>query len=47
MSPNREMTGPTAADLLSRNEARVPLQCYGTPEEIGRIALFLASDQAS
>ena len=41
------MTGLAETELLSRNESRIPLKRYGTPEEIARVALFLASDQAS
>jgi NAD(P)-dependent dehydrogenase (short-subunit alcohol dehydrogenase family) len=41
------MTGLAESELLSRNESRIPLKRYGTPEEIARVALFLASDQAS
>lgn len=41
------MTGLAEAELLSRSEARIPLKRYGAPEEIARVALFLASEQAS
>ncbi|HXL83607.1 MAG TPA: SDR family oxidoreductase, partial [Casimicrobiaceae bacterium] len=41
------MTGLAEAELLSRSEARIPLKRYGTPEEIARVAVFLASEQAS
>ncbi|MDQ6917108.1 MAG: SDR family oxidoreductase [Pseudomonadota bacterium] len=42
-----KMTGLAEAELLARSEARLPLKRYGTPEEIARVALFLASEQAS
>jgi NAD(P)-dependent dehydrogenase (short-subunit alcohol dehydrogenase family) len=42
-----KMTGLTETELLKRNEARIPLGRLGTPEEVARVALFLASDQAS
>jgi NAD(P)-dependent dehydrogenase (short-subunit alcohol dehydrogenase family) len=41
------MTGLAEEELLSRNEARIPLKRYGTAEEIARVAVFLASEQAS
>lgn len=41
------MTGLSEADLRARGEAKIPLGRFGTPEEVARVALFLASDQAS
>lgn len=41
------MTGTPAAELLARAQAKIPLQRLGTPEEVARVALFLASDDAS
>ena len=41
------MTGVSATELLARAQAKVPLQRLATPEEIARVALFLASDDAS
>ena len=41
------MTGVPAQELLARAQARVPLQRLATPEEIAKVALFLASDDAS
>lgn len=40
-------TGLPEAQLLAANEARIPMKRYAAPEEIARVALFLASDQAS
>jgi NAD(P)-dependent dehydrogenase (short-subunit alcohol dehydrogenase family) len=42
-----KVTGLSPAELLKRNEAKIPLGRLGTPEEVARVALFLASDQAS
>jgi NAD(P)-dependent dehydrogenase (short-subunit alcohol dehydrogenase family) len=42
-----KMTGHSEAELLKRNEAKIPLGRLGTPEEVARVALFLASEQAS
>jgi NAD(P)-dependent dehydrogenase (short-subunit alcohol dehydrogenase family) len=41
------MTGLPEAELLARTQAKIPLGRLGTPEEVARVALFLASDQAS
>jgi len=41
------MTGIAADELLARAQSKLPLQRLGTPEEIARVALFLASDDAS
>jgi NAD(P)-dependent dehydrogenase (short-subunit alcohol dehydrogenase family) len=41
------MTGLSEAALLERQQARIPLRRLGTPEEIARVAVFLASDAAS
>jgi NAD(P)-dependent dehydrogenase (short-subunit alcohol dehydrogenase family) len=42
-----KMTGLPEAELLARNQAKIPLGRLGTPEEVARVALFLASEQAS
>lgn len=34
-------------ESLKRNQARIPLDRYGKPEEVAAVALFLASEQAS
>jgi len=41
------MTGIATEELLARAQAKVPLQRLATPEEIAKVALFLASDDAS
>ena len=41
------MTGLAADEILRQQQARIPLQRLGTPEEIAQVALFLASAQAS
>jgi NAD(P)-dependent dehydrogenase (short-subunit alcohol dehydrogenase family) len=41
------MTGLGADELLARSQARLPLRRYGTPEEVARVVVFLASDAAS
>ena len=42
-----KMTGTPAADLLARQQAKIPLRRAGTPEEVAQVALFLASSAAS
>ncbi len=41
------MTGLPEADLLARQQARIPLGRLGSPEEVAEVALFLASPRAS
>ena len=41
------MTGKPPAELLAAAQAKIPLRRLGTPEEVARVALFLASDDAS
>ena len=41
------MTGTPLVDLLALQQAKIPLRRAGTPEEVARVALFLASDAAS
>jgi len=42
-----KMTGLSPEELLAKHQERIPLRRYGLPEEIARVALFLASEQAS
>ena len=41
------MTGLSEDELLERARAKIPLGRLGTPEEVARVALFLASAEAS
>ena len=41
------MTGLAPDELLKRMTQRIPLGRLGTPEEVARVAVFLASDAAS
>jgi NAD(P)-dependent dehydrogenase (short-subunit alcohol dehydrogenase family) len=42
-----KMTGLSEGELLARAEKNIPLRRLGTPEEVAKTALFLASDCAS
>jgi NAD(P)-dependent dehydrogenase (short-subunit alcohol dehydrogenase family) len=42
-----KMTGTPEAELLARQQAKIPMRRAGTPEEVARVVLFLASAAAS
>jgi NAD(P)-dependent dehydrogenase (short-subunit alcohol dehydrogenase family) len=42
-----KMTGTPADELLAKQQATIPLRRLGKPEEVARVAVFLASDAAS
>lgn len=42
-----EMSGKTNADLNKAITERIPMERFGTPEEIAEAVLFLASDSSS
>jgi NAD(P)-dependent dehydrogenase (short-subunit alcohol dehydrogenase family) len=47
LAAEARMTGLAADELLARMQRRIPLGRLGTPEEVARVAVFLASDAAS
>ena len=47
LSAEARMTGLSAEAILAQQQARIPLRRLGMPEEIARVAMFLASAQAS
>ena len=42
-----KMSGIAAEALLAKQQERIPLGRFGLPEEVARVAVFLASDAAS
>ena len=47
LAAESRMTGLSPDELLKRMTQRIPLGRLGTPEEVARVAVFLASDAAS
>jgi NAD(P)-dependent dehydrogenase (short-subunit alcohol dehydrogenase family) len=47
LAAEARMTGLSADELLARMKHRIPLGRLGMPEEVARVAVFLASDAAS
>lgn len=42
-----QAAGATVEQIKQGNAGRIPLRRYGEPEEVGRVMLFLASDESS
>jgi NAD(P)-dependent dehydrogenase (short-subunit alcohol dehydrogenase family) len=47
LAAEARMTALSADEILSRQQARIPLRRLGKPEEVAQVAIFLASSQAS
>src|SRR5437868_5037613 len=47
LAAESRMTGSTEKELIERQQSPIPLRRLCTPEEIARVAVFLASEQAS
>jgi len=47
LAAEARMTGLSPDEVLARMKQRIPLGRLGTPEEVARVAVFLASDAAS
>ena len=47
LAAEARMTGKSPDDLLARMQQRIPLGRIATPEEVARVAVFLASDASS
>ncbi len=46
ISSEAEKTGRAAEDIRKEKEGKIPMKRFGTPEEYGHLAAFLASDYA-
>jgi NAD(P)-dependent dehydrogenase (short-subunit alcohol dehydrogenase family) len=47
LAAESRMTGLDASELLARMQQRIPLGRLGSPEEVAKVAVFLASEAAS
>ena len=47
LSAEARLTGKSQDELLRMTQSRIPLGRLGTPEEVAKVVLFLASDHAS